>query len=279
VKPKPQIIDSHCHFYDDFYDKLNMNVDEAMEEAESEGVVCVLNVCTRIKLFHKIHHISKSHPRIFSSVGNHPLNVHLEGGIAKTSEILQLLKNDKVISIGEVGLDYASNPAEEIKHAQRQNFIAHIQASQESGLPISIHARDADTEIAEILETWYAKQPFPIIMHCFASSKELADRCLAINSYFSASGIITFKNARQIPEIFNNIPNNKLLIETDAPFLAPVPNRGKPNRPAYVKYVCEKLAAIKGVSYQEMASITTTNFFNLFRQHVEKYLQITNEQL
>jgi TatD DNase family protein len=268
----PAIIDSHCHFNGEGGDALNMEIAKTMQEAEADGVVLVQNICTHLSQFEEVYKIALQHPCIFASVGTHPLNV-AQDGIAHTKQIINFAQREKVTAIGETGLDYSENPSVALKNLQKENFIAHIQAAQETKLPLVVHARDADHDIAEILQTQYAQQSFPFVMHCFTSSPELAEKCLKLGAYFSASGIITFKNAIQVVATFRTIPNDKLIIETDAPFLAPVPYRGKPNRPAYVKYVCAKLAEIKGTSYEAMADTTTKNFFKLYKKaHIESQM-------
>ncbi len=253
------LVDSHCHLdMKDFSD-----FEEMLERAHERGVNLMLNVGNNIDEMEEQLEISKKYPYIFTAVGVHPHNASKYKHIT-AKDIMEKLDNKKIVAIGETGLDYYYNYS--AKEDQIRLFIEHIKAAQETGLPIILHARDADDDLIKIMGEQYKIKPFTGVVHCFSSSKKLADFALKIGFYISASGIITFNKSNELREIFAKIPNERLLIETDAPFLAPVPKRGRRNEPAFVFYVAERLAAIKDLTVPELAKITTDNFCTLFRR-------------
>jgi len=252
------IIDSHCHldfteFKDDFKNIL--------DNAKNNDVLGMQTICTKIVEFPRILDIALKQSNIWCSVGTHPHNAEDEQHISK-EYILKLCKNNKVIGIGETGLDYFYEKSK--RDIQIESLYKHIEVSKETNLPLIIHARDADDDIIEILTNEYKKKKFTGVIHCFTSSQKLADAALSIGFYISFSGIITFKNAENIRKACEIIPINKILIETDAPFLAPIPFRGKRNEPAYIIETLKKVSEIKNIPLNSTKNITTDNFFNLF---------------
>jgi TatD DNase family protein len=252
------LIDSHCHLdFPDFTDKIP----EFIARAKDHDVTIMQTICTRISRFDEVLNIAKTHDNIFCSIGNHPNNVE-EEGIVSAAEIVKLCEHPKTIGIGETGLDYYYEHSD--RELQKQSFIEHIKASRETGLPIIIHTRSADNDTIDILTSEMKKGAFKGLIHCFTASAELAQKVLDLGFYISVSGIITFKNAQDLRDIIKHVPLQKLLVETDAPYLAPMPHRGKTNEPAFTKFTAEYLAELKGISYAEVAKQTTDNFYRLF---------------
>jgi TatD DNase family protein len=221
----------------------------------------MVTISTKITEAEKIIALAESHEALVCSVGIHP---HEAGREPETSaaELVALAAHEKVVGIGETGLDYFYEHSP--REAQQRNFRAHIDACRQSRLPLIVHARDADEDAADILEDEMGKGDYPGLIHCFTAGPELARRALDIGFYISISGIATFKNAAELRENIKAVPLERLLVETDAPFLAPVPHRGKRNEPSFVAETAAMLAELKGVSPQELARITTDNFFTLF---------------
>lgn len=252
------IVDSHCHLnHLDFTD-----VAEAIKRADAAQVGIMQTICTHLKEFPEILALTEQYSQVFCSVGVHPLNV--DKGIASSNELIELSQHPKVISLGETGLDYYY--ANDTKDIQRQCFTQHIIAAQITGLPLIIHARNADEDIVNILHQHMQQKPFQAVIHCFTSSQWLADACLELGCYISAAGIITFKNAEDLRNIFTKIPLDRLLVETDSPYLAPTPHRGKKNEPSFVRHTLEFLAQMRGLSTEAMATQTTNNFYRLFNK-------------
>ena len=254
------LVDSHCHLnMPDFSDDL----DVIISNAQKNKIKGLLTICTELSELKKLKQISRKYNNIWYSGGVHPNNVN----IYYNNELNQILdfNNDKCfIAIGETGLDYFyENPKKEM---QKQSFIKHINIARDLNLPIIVHTRDADEDTIDILKQEYKKGKFKGVIHCFTASEELAMEVLSINFFISVSGIITFKNAESIRNTIKKVPLDKLLVETDAPYLAPVPNRGKRNEPAYVRHTAEFLAKLKGLPFESLANITTENFFNLFQK-------------
>lgn len=255
---QPKIVDSHCHLnFPEFANKIP----EVIENAEKNGVELMQTICTKMSEFEEVLAIAKSHDAIFASVGVHPNEV-ANSEIVTTDELLKCSNHPKVIGIGETGLDYYRG--QEDREQQIESFKNHIAAARESQLPIIIHTRDADRDTIEILQEESQKGAFPGVIHCFTASYELAKAAIDLGLFVSISGIITFKNAEELRSSVQKLPLEKLLIETDAPFLAPVPNRGKTNEPANVLHTAKYLANFFNVSYDEFARITTNNFYELF---------------
>jgi len=254
----PAIVDSHCHL--DF-ETFEEERDEVIARARRAGVCRMVTISTRISTFPRIRAIAEHYDDVFCSVGIHPNQVAEEEPVS-VETLIGLAAHPKVVGIGESGLDYYYDTAP--RDAQRQSFTTHIRAAQETGLPLIVHARNADEDTAALLEEEYARKPYTGVLHCFSSGRELAMRALDIGFYVSLSGIITFKNAEDIRATVRDVPEDRLLVETDAPYLAPVPKRGKRNEPAYVAYTHAALADLRGVSEAEMAACTTRNFLRLF---------------
>ncbi len=252
------LIDSHCHL--DF-EVLSSDLDGVLARAAAAGVGGMVTISTRVHEFPKLLAIVEAHDNLWCSIGTHPHNAHEELDIT-TADLIRLSAHPRCVAIGEAGLDYHydSSPRE----AQAEGFRRHIAASRETGLPLVIHARSADEDIGDILEAETAKGSFPFVLHCFSSGAALARRGLALGGYLSFSGILTFKNAEEIREVAAFAPADRILVETDAPYLAPVPHRGQSNEPAFVRHTAERLAEIRGVSFEDLAAQTTTNFAELF---------------
>ena len=251
------LIDSHCHL-----DFPELAADRAgvLARAKAEGVVRMVTISTRVRRFDEIRAIAEENPEIWCSVGTHPHNAQEERDV-ETSDLVRLAAHPRCVAIGEAGLDY-HYPGDYA--AQATGFRRHIAAARETGLPLVIHAREADDDVAAILEEETARGAFPFVLHCFSSGLELARRGLALGGYISFSGILTFKNAAAIHEAVIMAPADRILVETDAPYLAPVPHRGQSNEPGYVAHTARKLAQLRGVAFDEIAATTTSNFYRLF---------------
>ena len=252
------LVDSHCHL-----DFPELAADRAgvLARAEEEGVTALLTICTRIKKFDQISEIARENENIFATVGTHPHNAADENDISEDI-IIKLSERDEVVGIGETGLDfhYDNSP----RDIQEAVFRSHISAAKKTGLPLVIHTRAADDDMGRILEDELETGAFTGVLHCFSSGPELAERALDLGFYLSFSGILTFNKAEELREIASRAPRERILVETDAPFLATVPNRGKTNEPSFVVHTAQKLADIHGVSLKEIAGITTDNFYRLF---------------
>ncbi len=258
------LVDSHCHIdFNDFED----DIEEIIQRMKDSGVTAALNAGNGLEDFENQLKLSNKYPFIYTAVGVHPHNADEYTNVT-AEDLIANTKHKKVVGIGECGLDYYYDYS--AKDNQIRLFKEHIKAAQETGLPLIIHTREADDDTISILDEMYKQKPFSGEIHCFSSSKELADFALSIGFYISASGIITFNKSGDLRDIFETIPNERLLVETDSPFLAPIPLRGHRNEPANVKYVAEKLAQIKNMSYEDMADITSHNFYKLFRKASDK---------
>lgn len=252
------LVDSHCHL--DFKE-FESDFEDVLKRAASRSVSHFVTISTRISEFHKIIKTASRNKSIFCSVGNHPSNSFEEPKIT-AEQIAALCTHPKVIGIGETGLDYHYDYSP--KETQQTTFIEHIKASQKTKLPLIIHSREAEDDTIELLQTQYKSKEFPILLHCFTSKLHLAEAALELGGYISFSGIITFKKSEELQEIVKKIPLDRILVETDSPYLAPQSHRGKRNEPAFVVEVAKKIAELKNVSYEEVASITTRNFEKLF---------------
>ncbi len=254
----PFLVDSHCHL--DF-DVLADDLPAVLARAETVGIRRMVTICTRISQFDRVLKIAQENPSVYCSVGTHPHNAEEERGIS-AERIVALAQHDKVVAIGEAGLDYHYDNAS--PEAQAEGLRIHIEAARQTGLPLVIHARDADDHMAAILRDEMANGAYNAVLHCFSSGAELAQVGLELGFYVSFSGILTFKSADHLREIAKLVPMDRLLVETDAPYLAPVPHRGKPNQPAFVANTAEVLAGVRGVSLNKIAAVTSANFFSLF---------------
>lgn len=252
------IVDSHCHLnFPDFAEDF----DAVLERAEEADVGLLQTICTRMSEFDAIYAIAKQHAQIYCSVGVHPCNVQ-EEALVSVERLVEKSRDSKVIGLGETGLDYYHDTSHIEK--QQQSFRHHIAASRETGLPVIVHTRDADEDTVAILQEEHAKGAFPFLIHCFTSTQWLAEEAIKLGGYISLSGIVTFKNAKEIQSTAKELPLKRILVETDAPYLAPIPHRGKRNEPAFMRHTCEYLAGLKDVSLEEAAAQTTDNFFRLF---------------
>jgi TatD DNase family protein len=253
------LIDSHCHLdFPDFADEL----DDVVARAEEAGVKRMLTICTRVHQFDQIRALAERYENVYCSVGTHPNNAEEETDVT-SEQLIGLADHPKVVAIGEAGLDYHYGKS---RQAQADGLRVHIEASRQLGLPLVIHSRDADDDMIATLEGETGQGAFPAVLHCFSSGRELAMRGIDLGMYVSFSGILTFKGASELREIAADIPIDRLLVETDAPYLAPTPFRGKRNEPSYVVNTAKVLAEVKGVSEQEIWSKTTDNFFRLFNK-------------
>ena len=251
----PMLVDSHCHL--DFPD-FAAERDAVIARARAAGVETMLTICTRLDHFDGVRAIAEAHDGIWCSVGAHPHEAADHAQLL-TDRLLALTDHRKVVGIGETGLDFHYDLSP--RDIQERIFRVHIAASCASGLPLIIHAREADREIAQILEE---ERPPPGVFHCFSSGRALAETAIALGFYVSISGIVTFRNAEELRSIVRDLPLDRLLVETDAPYLAPVPYRGKRNEPAFVAATSATVAALKGVDPEEIAAVTHDNFFRLF---------------
>ena len=251
------MIDSHCHLD---HEPLLSDLSNVIKRSKNIGIEKLLTISTSFESFAKIKEIINKDEIIYGTVGIHPHET--EKDIINSKEIINFLnENKKIIGIGETGLDFYYNNSDKTK--QISSFREHIEASIITNKPLIIHSRNAEDETYSILNE-YKDKKLKILMHCFTGSKEFSKKLLSLNSYFSASGIITFKNSIDLQKTFKSLPLEKLLIETDSPFLAPVPNRGKKNEPSFIDYTAAKLAEIKDITKQKLIEITTNNFNKLF---------------
>tara|TARA_B100000795_G_scaffold138463_1_gene103467 strand:+ start:180 stop:959 length:780 start_codon:yes stop_codon:yes gene_type:complete len=251
------MIDSHCHLD---HEPLLENLSDVVRRSKENGITKLLTICTTIDSFEKIKTIVNKDEMIYGTYGIHPHETE-SNQVNKQTIINSVNENDKIIGIGETGLDFFYNHSD--KEKQISSFKAHIEASIELNKPIIIHSRDAEKETFEILNS-YRNMNLKILMHCFTGSLEFSKKLLTLDAFFSASGIITFKNSIDLQNTFKTIPLKKLLIETDSPFLAPIPMRGKKNEPSYIKYTLEKLSQLRETTIEKMSEITTNNFNKLF---------------
>jgi TatD DNase family protein len=252
------VVDSHCHL--DF-PEFEPEREAVLARAGDAGVGAMLTISTRVGQFARYAAIAEAHPQVWCTVGTHPHQAAEEPDIT-AADLVGISRHPRCVGIGEAGLDYHYNYSP--RDIAKRVFRTHIAAARETGLPLVIHARDADSDMIEILTDEMGKGAFKAVLHCFSSGRELARVGVALGLHVSFSGILTFRNSQEIRDIAAQVPLDRLLVETDAPFLAPMPHRGKRNEPAFVVETCKVLAEVKGVPAAEMAGITTANFFRLF---------------
>jgi len=252
------LIDSHCHL--DFPD-FAAGLDDVVARARAAGIARMVTISTRVKRHGEVLAIAERFSDVFCSVGTHPHYAHEELDVS-VADLVACTKHAKVVAIGEAGLDYHYDNAP--RDAQARGFRNHIAAARETGLPLVIHSRDADADMARILEEETGKGAFPAVLHCFTGGPELARRAIALGLFISFTGILTFKNSAALREIAAALPADRILVETDAPYLAPGKYRGKRNEPAFVVETANVLAETRGVSFDAVARQTTDNFFRLF---------------
>ena len=252
------LVDSHCHL--DYLER-DGDLDEAVERARQAGVGTIVTICTKVSEFETIKRIAERYDDIWCTVGIHPHEAATEPQVT-TAQLLEMAQHPKVVGIGETGLDYYYEHSP--REAQKNSFRTHIAAARESGLPLIVHTRDADDDTMEILAEAYADGAFPGLIHCFSTASEVSEKALKIGFYISIAGIVTFKRAEALQQTAAGLPEDRLLVETDAPYLAPVPKRGKRNEPSYVAYTAAKLAELRNDDASRIATVTTDNFFRLF---------------
>ncbi len=256
--PAAALVDSHCHLdFPDFGDELP----EIIARAGRAGISHMLTISTHISRFEQVRGLAERFPNVFCSVGIHPHEAASEAEIS-VDELIALTQHPKVVGIGETGLDfyYEHSP----RDVQERQFRTHIAAARETGLPLIVHTRDADDDTVRVIEAEHANGAFPGLIHCFSASADLARRMVDLGFYISFSGILTFKKADQLRAVAAELPAERILVETDSPYLAPVPKRGKRNEPAYTAFTAQALADARGVTAADIAAITTANFFRLF---------------
>jgi len=255
------IIDSHCHLN---YEPMSLSLKDTIDRANKDGVEYLLTISTEDQSFNKILNIIDKFNCVYGTYGIHPHEAKNYLNLNVNEIIEKINLNKKVIGIGESGLDFYYNHSE--KKDQLRCFEKHIEAAQESQLPLIVHTRNAETETLDLLKRKKAEKDFKILIHCFTGSKDFAFKLLDLNSYISASGVVTFKKSEDLANTFKNIPNNRILVETDSPYLAPVPFRGRSNEPSYIIHTVKFLSTLKRISFNDFSSITSKNFFKLFGQ-------------
>jgi TatD DNase family protein len=252
------LVDSHCHLdFPDFAQEL----DAVVARAEAAGLERIVTISTRVRRHAEVLGIAERFPFVYCSVGTHPHNAHEELDVT-AADLVRIAQHPKVVAIGEAGLDYHYDYSP--RDAQEQGLRTHIAAARETGLPLVIHSRDADADMARILREESGKGAFPAVLHCFTGGRDLALAGIDLGLYVSFSGILTFKKSDDLRAIAAELPADRILVETDAPYLAPGPYRGKRNEPAYVVETARALAKARGISAEEIARQTTDNFFRLF---------------
>ena len=252
------LVDSHCHL--DFPD-FDGELDDVVCRAHEAGIGHMLTICTRVTKFDAVRVIAEKYDNVFCTVGVHPHNAEDEPEVT-AEHLIRLAEHPKVVGFGETGLDfhYDNSP----RDVQERSFRAHIRAARETGLPLVVHNRDSDADMARILNEEHEKGTFPGLIHCFGGGRVLADSVLGIGFFISFSGIVTFKKADDLRQIAGAVPVDRILVETDSPYLAPVPKRGKRNEPAFTAFTAAQVAEVKGMALETFTQATTENFFRLF---------------
>lgn len=252
------IVDSHCHLD---YEGLAGNLPDILKRCDDVGVGLALSISSRFKNLQALIAIAEQHENVFCTAGTHPHHADEEADVT-VGELVASCTHPKVVGIGEAGLDYHYDLSS--RQAQMKGFLTHIAAARETGLPLIIHTREAEEDTARVLEAEMARGAFKAVLHCFTSQQWLATKGIEFGLYVSFSGILTYKNAADLRQTAKELPSDRLLVETDSPFLAPVPYRGKSNEPSYVVKTLECLADVRGQSADDMAKVTSDNFFRLF---------------
>ena len=253
------IIDSHCHLT---YEPMSNALDETVSRANKNGVKYLLTISTEDKSYKNILEIVNNYECVYGTYGIHPHEARNHSNIKCSDIISKIKKSSKIIGIGETGLDFYYNHSQ--KHEQKNSFLEHIQAAQETKLPLIVHTRSAEIDTLNILKNAKKEKDFKILIHCFTGSKKFAFDLIDLGAFISASGVVTFKNSKELAETFKEIPESKILVETDSPYLAPVPLRGKSNEPGNITHTVEFLSKLKNISFDTLANKTTENFFSLF---------------
>ena len=254
------LVDSHCHLDFDVFDEDRQ---ETIQRARDAGVATMVTICTHVTRFNRIRAIAAADANIWCTVGIHPHQAE-EEPVVSVEDLVSRAAHPEVVGIGETGLDYYYDNSP--RDLQQTSFRTHVAAARETGLPLIVHTRDADDDMADILEEEMGKGAFPGVLHCFSSGRRLAERALDIGFYISLSGIVTFKNAQDLRDIAKDVPVDRILVETDSPFLAPIPNRGKRNEPSFVVDTAAKVAELKGLDNDALSMASTENFFRLFNK-------------
>ena len=252
------LVDSHCHL--DFKD-FEGELDDVVARAGAAGVGTMVSISTHLSKFEGVKAVAERFDNVWCSVGVHPHQAG-EEGLDSPDRLVELAQHPRVVGIGESGLDYYYDNSP--RDRQQISFRAHIEAARETGLPLIVHARDADEDAADIMRDEMEKGAYTAVMHCFSSGRGLAEAALEMGMYISFSGILTFKNAQELRDIARDVPEDRILVETDSPFLAPIPNRGKRNEPSFVAHTAEVLAEVRGMDRNALETATTDNFFRLF---------------
>lgn len=252
------LVDSHCHL--DFKD-FEGELDDVVARAGAAGVGTMVSISTHLSKFEGVKAVAERFDNVWCSVGVHPHQAG-EEGVDSPDRLVELAQHPRVVGIGESGLDYYYDNSP--RDRQQISFRAHIEAARETGLPLIVHARDADEDAADIMRDEMEKGAYTAVMHCFSSGRGLAEAALEMGMYISFSGILTFKNAQELRDIARDVPEDRILVETDSPFLAPIPNRGKRNEPSFVAHTAEVLAEVRGMDRNALETATTDNFFRLF---------------
>lgn len=257
------LVDSHCHLdrleFGDSQDNYDQQLAAVIDAALARDIQQLLCVGISVSNCEAVVNMAERFPQVVSSVGVHPLDV--KEGLATEADLLEWSKHPKVVALGESGLDYYYTQDE--KEIQQESFIIHLKAATRANLPVIVHTRDAREDTLALIKQ-YGCEESAGVLHCFTENWEMAEKAIAMNYMISISGIVTFKNAHELKEVVKRIPLDRLLVETDSPYLAPVPHRGKPNEPKYVREVAEYVAELKQVSFEELAEVTTNNFYRLF---------------
>ncbi|MHA1538512.1 MAG: TatD family hydrolase [Alphaproteobacteria bacterium] len=256
------LVDSHCHLE---YPAFEEDFAAMMARAAEAGVGAMLTIGTTLSGFEKVRAIAEAHDNVWCTVGVHPHEAEPEG-LDRPDRLIELSRHARVVGIGESGLDYYYEHSP--REAQRVNFRAHVEAARQTGLPLIVHTRDADDETMDILEEEHAKGAFGGVIHCFSASQTLAKRALELGFFISFSGIVTFRKAEEVQAVAQSTPLERILVETDAPYLAPMPNRGKRNEPAFVADTADFVAKLRGIESEHLARATTENFHRLFAKTV-----------
>ncbi len=253
------IIDSHCHLT---YEPMSSSLDETIKRANNDGVKYLLTISTEDKSFSNILKIVDKYNSVYGTYGIHPHEANKHREIRSDNIVEKVRKNKKIIGVGESGLDFYYNNSE--KKDQISSFLEHIDASKKLNLPLIVHTRSAEEDTLKILKDSLQKNDLKILIHCFTGTKEFAFKLLDLGAYISASGVVTFKKSKELAETFKEIPLNRILVETDSPYLAPEPLRGKPNEPSYIIHTVKFLSSIRNITYEKFSDSTSQNFFNLF---------------
>ncbi len=253
------IIDSHCHLT---YEPMSLSLNETILRANNDGVKYLLTISTEDKSYKNILKIVNNYSSVFGTYGIHPHEAKNHKLIKSEYIIKKINENKKIIGIGETGLDFYYNHSE--KKDQISLFLEHIEASQKINLPLIVHTRSAEDYTLKILKESSQRKNLKILIHCFTGSKEFAFKLLDLGAYISASGVVTFKKSKDLTETFKEIPLNRILVETDSPYLSPEPLRGKSNEPSHIIHTVKYLSNLKNISFEKLSETTTQNFFNLF---------------